>query len=194
MKLYQLRGCPFALRTRIVLFEKGLSFETTFIDRANKLAEVLTVSPTGATPVLYDGDVRLYESAVINEYLEEQYPTSALMPSDAAGRARVRLALHELGPVLAAGGAVVRAKLTHAGEDELARARTGLKDALIPWDERLRVSAHVTGDALTLADVTLFAHVRAHASSFEGALPSLSAWVQRVSERPAVQAAMAGAI
>src|SRR5207244_12488357 len=60
--LYVLHGCPFAFRTEIALREKGLPYERVVIGRANKPAEVLAVSPSGATPVLYDeGGVRLRE-------------------------------------------------------------------------------------------------------------------------------------
>jgi glutathione S-transferase len=51
---------------------------------------LLAVSPRGEVPALVDGDAVVYDSTLICEYLEERHPTPALLPSDAAGRVRVR--------------------------------------------------------------------------------------------------------
>ena len=93
---FQLHGCPFALRTRIVLHEKHLPFETVQMDRAHKPAEVLAVSPMGTSPVIFDGPVRLRSSPVINEYLEERYPEPRMMPADPGERAQARLLIEDI--------------------------------------------------------------------------------------------------
>jgi glutathione S-transferase len=82
--------CPYAQRSRIVLLEKGIEFDLTEIDLKNKPDWFDQVSPYSKVPVVrHDGRV-ISESAVINEYLEESFPETPLMPADAAGRADAR--------------------------------------------------------------------------------------------------------
>jgi glutathione S-transferase len=84
-------SCPFAQRTRMVLAEKGLAFRLTEISLDAKPDWFLAISPYGKVPVLRHGDVTLYESAVINEYLEEVFPEHALLPHGPAARAQARI-------------------------------------------------------------------------------------------------------
>jgi len=83
--------CPYAQRTRMVLREKGLQFEVIEIDLKNKPDWFAAVSPYSKVPVLRHDGQSIYESAVINEYLEEVFPAPALMPSGAARRAQARI-------------------------------------------------------------------------------------------------------
>ncbi len=91
IKLYSAQICPFAQRSRMALLEKGLDFELIEVDLANKSAEFLAVSPYGRVPALVRDTDRVYESSVINEYLEEVYPEPRLMPADPGLRAEVRV-------------------------------------------------------------------------------------------------------
>ncbi len=86
--------CPFAQRTRIALSEKGLAYDTLEIefvgDRFDKPQWFLDLTPTASVPVLkHDGNV-IYESDIINEYLDECFPEPPIMPRDPAERARAR--------------------------------------------------------------------------------------------------------
>lgn len=65
--------CPFVQRAVITLLEKGIPFERTYIDLANKPEWFLQLSPTGKVPVLQVDDATLFESSVIAEYLDEVY-------------------------------------------------------------------------------------------------------------------------
>src|SRR4030088_3437045 len=62
--------CPYVQRAVIALAEKSAGFERIDIDLANKPDWFLAISPLGKTPVLQVGDVAVFESAVILEYLE----------------------------------------------------------------------------------------------------------------------------
>ena len=68
---------------------QGLSWrknsELIECDLKNKSKELLERNPYGKVPVLIDGDAVIYESAIINEYLEEKYPQIPLMPKDPCG-------------------------------------------------------------------------------------------------------------
>jgi glutathione S-transferase len=68
--------CPYVQRSVITLLEKKQAFELTYIDLANKPDWFLALSPLGKVPVLRVGNTVLFESAVINEYLDEVTPPS----------------------------------------------------------------------------------------------------------------------
>lgn len=91
MELFSARVCPYAHRTRLVLIEKGISFELTEIDFKNKPARFLEVSPYGKVPAIVHDSAIIYESAIINEYLDEVFRDPPFMPSDPALRAKVRI-------------------------------------------------------------------------------------------------------
>lgn len=91
IRIYSAQVCPFAQRTNMVLAEKGLTSELTEIDLADKPDWFGEISPYLKVPVLVHGQDRVYESAIINEYLEELYPEPGLMPKDAMARASVRI-------------------------------------------------------------------------------------------------------
>ena len=94
LKLYDYPDCPFCQKVRVVLVEKDLEFEKIFVDLrtgAQKAPEFMRLNPYGKVPVLVDEDEVIYDSTIINEYLEEEYPLPRLMPEDSQGRARVRL-------------------------------------------------------------------------------------------------------
>ena len=91
IKLYSAQGCPFARRTRVVLHEKGIDFEASEVDFRNKSDEFLEASPTGKVPVVVvDGD-SLYESNVVNQYLDEVHEEPRLMPGGPKARAYARI-------------------------------------------------------------------------------------------------------
>jgi glutathione S-transferase len=93
IRLYDYPDCPFCQKVRIVLAEKDLEFERVHVDLQKgeqKSPEFLKLNPYGKVPVLIDEDVVVYDSTIINEYLDDEYPNPQLMPEDSAGRARVR--------------------------------------------------------------------------------------------------------
>jgi glutathione S-transferase len=88
--LYSADLCPYAMRVRHTLAEKGLAFELTEIDPRNKPDWFAQVSPHGKIPLLVDGEERIWESAAICEYLEDAFAVAALLPNAPAQRARAR--------------------------------------------------------------------------------------------------------
>jgi len=89
LKLISHKLCPYVQRAVIALTEKGVAFERIDIDLANKPDWFLAISPLGKTPVLQVGDVAIFESVVILEYLEETQ-LSPLHPADPLRRAEHR--------------------------------------------------------------------------------------------------------
>ena len=89
LKLISHKLCPYVQRAVIALTEKGIEFERIDIDLGNKPEWFLAISPLGKTPVLQVGEVAIFESAVILEYLEETAP-KPLHPVDPLRRAEHR--------------------------------------------------------------------------------------------------------
>ncbi|MFQ5902118.1 MAG: glutathione S-transferase family protein [Candidatus Binatia bacterium] len=94
IKLYHFPLSSNSRKVRIVLIEKGLEFERINIDltkKEQKNPDYLKIHPFGQVPALDDEGFIIYDSTIINEYLEDEYPYPALLPSDSEGRARARL-------------------------------------------------------------------------------------------------------
>ena len=91
IKLYTFPLSTNSRKVRIALLEKGLEFERVNVDlakREQKNPEYLKIHPFGQVPALDDEGFIVYDSTVINEYLEDEYPYPPLMPEDSEGRAR----------------------------------------------------------------------------------------------------------
>lgn len=94
IKLYHSPISSNSRKVRIVLIEKGLDFERIQIDlskKEQKNPEYLKIHPFGQVPALDDHGFIVYDSTVINEYLEDEYPYPPLLPEDSEGRARARM-------------------------------------------------------------------------------------------------------
>ena len=97
MKLYSGPLSLFSRKVEIALREKAIAFEREMVPfsqaqgYAPKHPKVLAANPKGQVPVLVDGDLRLFDSTLIFEYLEESHPQPPLFPPGPAERARCRL-------------------------------------------------------------------------------------------------------
>ncbi|OKH33245.1 glutathione S-transferase [[Phormidium ambiguum] IAM M-71] len=91
IQLYFAKGSTFSQRTRVVLLEKGIDFTATEVDLQNKPDWFTQISRYGKVPAIKHGDVELFESSIINEYLEEVFPKPPLLPSDPAAKAIARI-------------------------------------------------------------------------------------------------------
>ena len=90
MKLIAAENCPFCMRCMIALAEKTIPFDIETIDLEQKGRVPKLLSPYGRVPVLFDCDTAIYESSVINEYLEDTHPEPPLLPADPKARATAR--------------------------------------------------------------------------------------------------------
>lgn len=181
--LYDAARCPYCARVRIVLAEKGVPYETVAIDLSDRPAWLYEKNPLGKVPVLEEGAFCLPESAVIMEYLEERYPEPALLPADPAERALARLAVWRFDTAF--GDAYYALRRGEAGAAErFARSLAGLEAAL-------QARPFLSGSAYGLADAAYFPWLP-RAELYLGleleAYPALSAWLERLSQRPAIAA------
>jgi len=85
---------PYGQKVKIALLEKGVAFEAPLpgnIGSGNTAGEFARVSPRGEVPALVDGDVAVFDSTIILEYIEDRWPEPPLLPATPAERARVRM-------------------------------------------------------------------------------------------------------
>lgn len=81
-----------SLRPWLVLKQAGIPFTEEMIrfSRPETHADILKHSPTGLVPCLVDGDIRVWDSLAIAEYLADRFPEKHLWPQDRAARAEAR--------------------------------------------------------------------------------------------------------
>ena len=97
MKLYTYYRSQASFRVRIALNLKGIAREDSFLhlEKGDQFAtEYRAINPQMVVPTLIDGDVKLFQSLAILEYLDEKYPEPPLLPADPVARAwvaRVRI-------------------------------------------------------------------------------------------------------
>jgi glutathione S-transferase len=97
IEIYSIAVCPFAQRTRIVLALKDVPFDLTEIDITKPRPEwFLKLNPLGQVPVIRHQGRVLNESSVINEYLEDVFPTPRVFPADPYQRAQSRILIDHL--------------------------------------------------------------------------------------------------
>ena len=98
MKLYigNKNYSSWSMRSWVLLTQAGIAFDEVmvrfdaFTPESQFKATLRNVSPTGKVPVLEDGDLVVWDTLAIAEYLAEQFPEKALWPRDKAARARAR--------------------------------------------------------------------------------------------------------
>src|SRR5438477_2620476 len=93
MKLYTYYRSQASFRVRIALNLKGITREDSFLhlEKGDQFAAAYrAINPQMVVPTLIDGDIKLFQSLAILEYLEEKFPEPPLLPADAQARAWVR--------------------------------------------------------------------------------------------------------
>ncbi len=96
MRLYSGPLSLFTAKVRVALAEKNLAYEKISVgwSRADRYRphhpDVVALNPKAEVPVLVDGDLTVYDSTLILEYLEDRYPETPLFPSDPGRRAECR--------------------------------------------------------------------------------------------------------
>jgi glutathione S-transferase len=201
VRLYSGPLSLFTAKVRIALDEKRLPYERVEVawslrDRyLPHHPDVAALNPKKQVPVLVDGDVVVYDSTQIFEYLEDRHPEPALYPRDAAGRARCRrleaAADEQIFPPLWDLIEEAFYPAPAAGRDTTRRERalSAFAEHHRALDAELAGRSHLCDD-FSVADIATF--VMVHSAATLGALPApehreLAAWLDRVRARPAVR-------
>jgi len=134
--------------------------------------------------VLVDGDAVVYESAIINEYLEEKYPEVPLLPKDPLARSRVRIWIDYCNTRLQ------RAAGNIAHDYQVEQSSQELRQYLETLNTRMQGRDYLV-DQYSLADVTyipFFVRRARYKAAIDDRLPHVKAWMDRLLDRPAVRA------
>jgi RNA polymerase-associated protein len=155
MVLYSGTTCPFSHRCRFVLFEKGMDFEIRDVDLYNKQEDINLMNPYGQVPILVERDLILYESNIINEYIDERFPHPQLMPGDPVDRARVRLFLLNFEKELFAPVTVLESRENKGDTQALDKARAHIRDRLVQLAPVFIKNKFMLGDNFSMLDVAI---------------------------------------
>lgn len=135
-------------------------------------------------PVLVDGEAVVYESAIINEYLEDKYPAVPLMPKDPFKRSRARIWIDYCNTrVQRAGGNI-------AHDYQVEKSKEELKQYLGTLNLEMTDREYIVGD-YSLADITyipFFCRLDRYQAKIGNDLPHVRAWMDRLLSRPTVRA------
>ena len=96
MTLFSDPACPYCHRVRMVIAEKRINIEVLDVDARALPSDLMDSNPYGTVPTLVDRDLRLYESLIVMEYLDERFPHPPLLPVDPVGRANARLFIYRV--------------------------------------------------------------------------------------------------
>ena len=180
----------------MVLHEKGIDFEVNEVDLSNKSEEFLNVSPYGKVPVLRVNGTSLYESNIVNEYLDEVYHSPKLMPENPEERASVRSWMAFADDYFFP--SVYRVRMGPQREYpqvQIEEAKEKLDDVLSRLDQQLEAKQYLVGK-YTLADIAHagnFHRLREMAESGDVPLhkyPNVAAWMERVENRESYKASV----
>ena len=152
MVLYSGTTRPFSQRCRFVLFEKGMDFEIKDVDLFNKPEDINVMNPYGQVPILVERDLILYESNIINEYIDERFPHPQLMPPDPVMRARVRLFLYSFEKELFAHVQTIE---NSGNQKAIDKAKLLIRDNLTKLAPILLKNKFMLGDDFSMLDVAI---------------------------------------
>lgn len=181
MVLYSGTTCPFSQRCRFVLFEKGMDFEIRDIDLFNKPEDIAVMNPYGQVPILVERDLILYESNIINEYIDERFPHPQLMPADPVMRARTRLFLYNFEKELFVHVSVLEDRNTPDAQAQ-EHARQNIRDRLAQLAPVLVKNKFMLGEEFSMLDVAI-APLLWRLDHYGIELPKNAAPLQKYAER-----------
>jgi len=197
IKLYDFKSSPNCQRVKVVLAEKNLPYEIVPVDltkKEQKNPQYLQMNPYGKVPVLTDDSTVLYESLIINEYLEEKYPNPPLMPKDPAKKARGRILVDYGMAHFDSAYQKLRAELMKEAKEQsqptIDGAKSDLKKLLQRFEDELGDQQYLLGD-FSLVDADLiprFTRLEGFGVLPDAALPRLGKYLERMKARPSVKA------
>jgi glutathione S-transferase len=188
----------FAAKVEIAAHEKAIPYERVEVPFTLAARyephhpDVLRINPKRQIPVLIDGDLEIFDSTQIMEYLEHLIPEPPLWPREAKARARARLLEHKADEIFAP--QVIKVLPGNATDDEVKTAKEGIAayqremDALLAGREYL-------ADTFSHADIALFMaqyFACMMRVNVPGELGNLRAWQARVGARQSVARVTAG--
>jgi glutathione S-transferase len=202
LKLHHFDRSPFCWKARIVLAEKKVPYQTIVPENKSESPEFGKLNPFRMTPVLeLENGKTIYESTILNEYLEEVHPHPPMLPRDPWERARVRMledttdqyiypitrdlreAQFEYAPPF-----LIRRKPADVNHKLLEEAKVRIHVQLARLEKELSGRTWFGGEVFSLADAALAPPLTASLTLLgilpDARYPGIAAWTRRISERP----------
>lgn len=181
-------------KVRLVLAEKGLPYESVMINlRKNeqKNPQYLKINPYGLVPAMEDEGIVMYESTIINEYLEERYPQNPLLPKELGRRVAVRILEDFRDSHLYPAMKVISAATRGVPKAQWDRVKIDAAfESIAPLFQRLEEALagqdYLVGD-YSLADIAFTPNLSRQIELGVGLperYPRIRAWVDRLMQRP----------
>jgi len=188
----------YAVKVRIALREKGIPFDFATppgLGSGDKLESLASANPRVEVPALVDGDLKIFDSKVILEYLEDKYPEHPLLPRDPRGRAKARM-IQEVCDTHyeAINWGVTEVKVMTRATGELAermiaQAQSQTNELLAWLEPQLEGQPFFNGSSFGLADICVVPYLnRTRIWEFGPEKGSaLAQWLARVDDIPSVK-------
>jgi maleylpyruvate isomerase len=202
LRLYRALFSTNVERVALALAHKGREVESVVISYEDR-SSVVEVSGQGLVPVLVDGDEVIADSTRILRHLEQRWPDPPLFPRDAARRAELDVFLDWFNEVWKGPPNAIEAELESARPDgrRIEELSGLMRASLDRFEAMLDGRAHLFGDDFSAADCAafpflkyaklhdpeddeLFHRILEDNLRLDGGHPRLSAWIDRVNERP----------
>jgi glutathione S-transferase len=195
--LYEHPLSPYAQKCKIALYEKNVPFEVktpAAIGTGQVDAAFLHASPRGEVPALIDDDFAVFDSTVILEYIEDKFPSPALLPRDAKAKAKARMIEDAMDthyePINWGLGELRWFKRADGEQARVIEARAAAQArGFFSWLERhLGGNDWFCGDTFGWADLSVIPYINGSAGLGVGPSHSspLGKWQARANERPSV--------
>ncbi|HYL58248.1 MAG TPA: glutathione S-transferase family protein [Candidatus Acidoferrales bacterium] len=199
IKLYDYLPCPYGQKVRIVLAEKALTYDLVSVDltqHENRKPDFLRLSLFGRVPVLVDDDTTIYDSTIINEYLEDEYPEPPLLPPVGSSAMRSRARLFEdfadtsFTPQVGQLIAELAKPEAERDQNRLQRLHQSVERVLDYLNQQLAGNSFLAGD-FSVADVgfapRLLVLGEIGIDVMGNNRGNVDAWLKRILERPSIR-------
>ena len=132
-----------------------MDFEIRDVDLYNKPEDISVMNPYGQVPILVERDLILYESNIINEYIDERFPHPQLMPGDPVDRARVRLFLLNFEKELFTHVSALENRNSRGNDKALDKSRQQIRDRLTQLAPIFLKNKFMLGENFSMLDVAI---------------------------------------
>jgi len=199
IKLYDFLSCPYGQKVRIVLAEKALTYDLVNVDltqHENRKPDFQRLNPFSRVPVLVDDETVVYDSTIINEFLDDEYPEPPLLPPVGSSAMRSRARLFEdfadtsFTPYV--GQLIVEFSKPEGDRDQsrVQRARQIVERALDYLNHELQGNNFLAGE-FSVADISfaprmlVLGEIGIHPMGNNRG--NVDAWIKRMMERPSIR-------
>ncbi|XP_078421127.1 glutathione S-transferase omega-1-like [Cetorhinus maximus] len=192
VRVYSMRFCPFAQRTRLVLEAKGIKYEVININLVNKPDWFFEKNALGLVPVLETCQNELvYDSPITCEFLDDKYPAKRLLPTDPYEKAKQKMLLEHFSKMVSY---MYKISVEKSKSMDISKMEEELQVQLGNFEKKLAglKTRFFGGDTVTMIDYLMWPWFeRMEAFSLNKLLeqtPKLKQWMQHMEQDPATKA------